>query len=537
MNLVCRKKDIFESEMESIVVPMYEGAQYLMLGNEIASALSAIINAGFFSDKEERIRNFFVTIMGETKKVYALNITKEMNILKTGESNIYGSDYDPHAVSGAFRALGATLGRALVKDNIKSVSILAFEDMWATIKREQLKRFLDTKNEAVLSTAAIVGGLLLSIYRYDMFKHEAKPIALQNIEVMTRRDDVMQFMDETSNHKWLELCRHVNIVRDLVNAPSNVLLPETFAEYVKTSSISSIAVDVLDENELEEKGLQLVSAVGRGSVNKPRFIIMKYKGNHSTARHIALVGKGVTFDSGGTNLKPSDAMDDMRCDMAGAATVFGIVSMIATMELPINVRAYIPLAENIIGGGAIHPGDIVRSYSGKTVEILNTDAEGRLLLADALSLAAETNPEYILDIATLTGACSIALGDFCAGLFSNRRELSRLMLESSQWCGERVWEMPLVEEYLEQIKGKGADLQNMSSIPRKGGAIIAGLFLREFVGSCPWVHLDIAGPGFLGIEHPVLGKNATGFGVRLIYDFIIRTHKRNARLQGGRIYI
>ena len=210
----------------------------------------------------------------------------------------------------------------------------------------------------------------------------------------------------------------------------------------------------------------------------------------------------------------------MKTDMAGAATIFAVVSALAENREKVNVYAYLPLAENTIGGSAYKPGDIIKSYSGKTVEILNTDAEGRLIMADALSFALEKDPEIVIDIATLTGACVIALGSHCAGLISNRKFLAKNISDISYDISEDIWELPLYEGYKDRIKGKIADLQNISSKKREAGTTIAGLFLREFLDNYPWIHLDIAGTAFLEDEHPIFGNNASGFGVRLLYHFI-----------------
>jgi leucyl aminopeptidase len=214
----------------------------------------------------------------------------------------------------------------------------------------------------------------------------------------------------------------------------------------------------------------------------------------------------------------------MKDDMSGAATVFAIINLAAAQNLPININAYIPIVENIIGGRATRPGDVVKSLSGKTVEILNTDAEGRLILADALYMATKTDPEIIIDIATLTGACLIALGDHCAGLFSNRKFLSKNISEASAEVGEDLWELPLYENYAKRLKSQIADIQNMGTSGRNGGTILAALFLKEFVDNYPWVHLDVAGTAFVEEKHPVFGSQATGFGVRLIYQFIKKNY-------------
>jgi len=281
-----------------------------------------------------------------------------------------------------------------------------------------------------------------------------------------------------------------------------------------------LKVTVVEDMDILRKDYPMVYEVGKGSSNPPKYLKLEYEGAPSTGQHVALVGKGVTFDSGGTNLKPNGFIEDMKCDMSGAATVIAVTKIAVDTDMPINIKTYIPLVENIIGTCAYKPGDILTSKMGKTVEILNTDAEGRLILADALYDATKTDPEVIIDVATLTGACVVALGSFCGGLFSNRKFLAKNILDVSGEIGEDIWELPLLDAYQERIKSDVADLRNITKQKGEAGSTMAGLFLQEFVDNWPWIHLDIAGPAFLSEEHPVFGKNASGFGVRLITEFL-----------------
>ena len=292
---------------------------------------------------------------------------------------------------------------------------------------------------------------------------------------------------------------------------------------VKENSHSSMKVEVWNQKDITANNLNLLNAVGKSSSHEPHFIHIKYIGAPESTKNIALVGKGITFDSGGSSLKPAASMTTMKTDMSGAALMFSLTTLAAELNLKININTYIPLAENIIGREALVPGDVITSASGKTVEILNTDAEGRLILADALYMATKTDPEIIIDAATLTGACTVALGPFCAGLFSNRKFLSKQITDISWESAEDVWELPLFDGYEQGINSTVADIQNMSTFGREGGAIHAALFLKQFVDNYPWIHLDIAGPAYLEKNHPIFGKEATGFGLRLLYQFI-ETH-------------
>jgi leucyl aminopeptidase len=394
----------------------------------------------------------------------------------------------------------------LSSDKIYSFSVIAFEDIY-----NEKKNFT--------CTTAFMEGVMFGLYSFDRYKTKKNSHTLEEAEIITNITRLKTYID-TNMAELNDIFTHVNIAKDLTNAPANDLTPAAFADYIAGNAHPSLKVTVWDEKEIAARGMNLIASVGRGSDNPPRFIQVSYSGAAETTHNVAIVGKGVTFDSGGTNLKPTGGLEKMKSDMSGAAAVFAIVNLAASRNMPVNINAYMPMVENTIGGAAFRPGDIVKSFSGKTVEILNTDAEGRLILADALYLATKTDPEIIIDIATLTGACVVALGERCAGLFSNRKFLSKHMSDVSSEVGEDVWELPLYEGYAGKLKSKNADLHNRPSGAKDGGAILAALFLKEFVENYPWVHLDIAGPAFLGEEHPVFGSQATGFGVHLIYKFI-----------------
>jgi leucyl aminopeptidase len=405
-----------------------------------------------------------------------------------------------------YRELGAKVAKTAAKDRISTLFFIAFEDVYS-------------KKKDFSSTTAFLEGMMFAQYSFERYKSEKKAHEVAETVIITSNDKLKHFVNLNAD-EWADTFCYVNVTRDLVNMPANELTPKLLAEQFASSAHYSVTVEIWDEQAILESGLTLVAAVGRGSANPPRFIRMFYNGAPETDCNIALVGKGVTFDSGGSNLKSSDAMGGMKADMGGAALIFSAINLAAARNLRVNIHGYIPLVENIIGADAIRPGDIVRSLSGKTVEILNTDSEGRLILADSLYLATKTNPEVIIDAATLTGACVIALGEYCAGFFTNRKNLQKHIIEISHCVGEDVWELPLYESYSAKLKGGPADLKNIVLGSRYGASIHAALFLREFVDSYPWLHLDVAGPAYLSSEHPVYGQGATGFGVRLVYNFI-----------------
>jgi leucyl aminopeptidase len=313
----------------------------------------------------------------------------------------------------------------------------------------------------------------------------------------------------------------VNFARDLVNCPPNDLTATVLAEEAKAKA-AAVGIDckVWDKKGIEKLGMPLLLAVNRGSHEEPRFIHITYKPKHPVegTPRVVFVGKGLTFDSGGLCIKPAASMLDMKCDMAGAAMTIATVIAAAQLALPLEVHAVVGSTDNMLGGNAYRPGDVYPSRDGKTVEIINTDAEGRLVLADALSYARELKPSYLIDHATLTGACMVALGQYRAGMFSNDEQLLEQYRQAGETTGEQYWPMPMDEELREELKSAIADLKHTGS--RLGGAITAALFLKEFVGDTPWIHLDIAGPAFLDKVSGALPKGGTGFGVLTGLQFL-----------------
>ena len=321
----------------------------------------------------------------------------------------------------------------------------------------------------------------------------------------------------------------INLARDLVNSPPNVLTAKTLADEAKArAKEAGIECKIWDKKGIEKLGMPLLMAVNQGSTEEPRFIHLTYKpkGASSSTPRVVFVGKGLTFDSGGLCLKPAASMLDMKCDMAGAATTLATVVAAAELKLPVEVHALIGSTDNMLGGNAYRPGDVFPSRDGKTVEIINTDAEGRLVLADVLAYARELEPHYLIDHATLTGACTVALGGYRAGLFSNDERLLEQYRQAGETTGELFWPLPLDDDLRDELKSSIADLKHTGS--RLGGAITAALFLREFVGDCRWAHLDIAGPAFLEKTQGTMPKGGTGFGVLTALQFLRGLPKRRA---------
>jgi leucyl aminopeptidase len=359
---------------------------------------------------------------------------------------------------------------------------------------------------------ALVEGLLLASYRFSC-KAEPKVRALQDVTLV---GPVGQ--DELA--AAVLVVTATAAARDLVNTPSLEKSPEWLADSARTL-LTGLSVTVLDEKALRKKGFGGLVGVGQGSTRPPRLIQAVYDGGGS--RHVVLVGKGITFDTGGLSLKPNDSMLAMKTDMGGAAAVLATLRAVADLGLAIQVTVLAAAAENMPSGSAQRPGDVLTQYGGRTVEVLNTDAEGRLVLADALAYAdSELSPDVIVDVATLTGAMPIALGKRVAGLFASTDELAEQLEQAAADSGEPLWRMPLVEDYRVALDSPIADLRNIGrpKLKLSGGSITAALFLREFTGGRPWAHLDIAGPARSGSDEDELTKGGTGYGVRLLTSWL-----------------
>jgi leucyl aminopeptidase len=311
----------------------------------------------------------------------------------------------------------------------------------------------------------------------------------------------------------------VSFARDLVNEPANILSPAELANRAENlAKQKGLAATILDKGDIEKMGMNLLMSVAAGSHRPPKLIHLSYQPKTEPKRVIALVGKGVTFDSGGLCIKPPKSMYEMKTDMAGAAVVLGVMSALKALNIGVAVHGIIPATDNTIGGSATRPGDVFTARSGKTVEIFNTDAEGRLILGDALTYACELKPNVIIDFATLTGACEVALGSHRAGLFAKRDEDADAYLDAAQRAGELLWRLPLAVELESGIKSDIADITNTG--PRWGGAITAALFLQHFTGKIPWMHMDIAGPARADKTTPICPKGGTGFGVLSALEYL-----------------
>ena len=370
-------------------------------------------------------------------------------------------------------------------------------------------------------------GLELGLYRFDRFKSKKKGKKGADLRTATLFLPARKGAREVSQAARLGqvLGKSTNLTRDLGNTPSNHAPPSHLARKAREIARSrKLSCQVLQEAEMRRLGMGALLGVAQGSQEPPRFIILEHRGPKKATETIVLVGKGVTFDSGGISLKPSLKMEDMKFDMCGAATVLGALDAVAQLGLKCRVIGLVPAVENLPSGTAQKPGDVVRSLSGKTVEVINTDAEGRLILADALTYAKRYKPDAVIDLATLTGACIIALGHHAGGLMGSDDRLLKGLLKAGERSGERVWSLPIWPEYRKQIDSTVADVKNTGGRP--AGTITAALFLKEFVGDFPWAHLDIAGVAWTESATPIQEKGATGFGVRLLVDYLLERQSR-----------
>ena len=310
----------------------------------------------------------------------------------------------------------------------------------------------------------------------------------------------------------------VNAARDLGNVPGGEMTPKSLADKAREAGrFNKFKVKVFNLSAMKRLKMGAILGVAKGSAETPRFIIMEYDGGKRGDKPVVFVGKGVTFDTGGLNLKPEKGMNDMHLDMSGGAAVISAISAIAKLKLPVNVVGLVPAVENMPGSAGYRPGDLLKSLSGKTIEVLNTDAEGRVILADALAYAGRYQPQALIDVATLTGACLVALGTWASGLMSTNDKLQQEIMAVAEISGDYVWPLPMWEEYEEDVKGTFGDVQNVGK-SGYGGAIAGAMFLKQFVGSIPWAHLDIAGP-MKTVEGQFLAKGASGVGVRLLVEF------------------
>ena len=477
-----------------IIVGVFESRKLTVAGAALDRAtrgyLSAILKRGDMEGKAGR-----TLLLHHVPRVAAERVL----LVGLGRERDYGERQFRNAVHHVVHALDQTgIADAVL---CLSASVKARDSAW------------------LVTQAVIVASDTL--YRFDRMKskRESGSRGLRHLTLLTDRTALRS--GEPALKRGIAVARGMSLAKDLGNLPANVCTPAYLADAARAlAKQHKLGVQVLERKDMEKLGMGSLLSVARASVEPPKLIVLQYHGAGRKQKPVALVGKGVTFDTGGISLKPAPEMDEMKFDMCGAASVLGTLKAVAEMKLPLNVVGVIPATENMPGGNATKPGDIVTSMSGQTVEILNTDAEGRLILCDALTYAQRFEPQAVVDIATLTGACVIALGHVASGLFANDDTLAQELLSAGQTAYDRAWHLPLWDDYQDQLKSNFADFANIGGRP--AGSVTAACFLARFTKKFKWAHLDIAGTAWKSGKE----KGSTGRPVPLLTQFLIdRTEK------------
>lgn len=426
---------------------------------------------------------------------------------------------------GRERDLGETQYRKIIAQAVHTLDDIGAMEAVCYLTELHVKT-----HDAAWKVRQAVEATLDALYRFDQCKSKKdttrRPLRKLVLTVPSRRELAE---GEAAVNVGVAIANGVHLAKDLGNLPPNICTPTYLAEQARDiAKRHKIKVEVLERTDMEKLGMGALLAVARGSHEPPKFIILDYRGAAKDEKPYVLVGKGITFDSGGISIKPAERMDEMKYDMCGAAAVIGTLAAVAEMKLPLNVIGLVPTTENLPGGAATKPADIVTSLSGQTIEILNTDAEGRLILCDALTYAERYDPNVVIDIATLTGACVVALGKHASGLLANHSPLAHDLLNAGKASGDRAWELPLWEEYQDQLKSNFADMANVGG--REGGTITAACFLARFTKKFHWAHLDVAGTAWLSGDK----KGATGRPVPLLTQYLLDCCAENLRNNGAR---
>jgi leucyl aminopeptidase len=434
---------------------------------------------------------------------------------REGQSLLHRVEDEPSPRTVALAGLGKSTERNL--EQWRRAAAGAARAARAEGARRAAVFFAKATTDEVAAVAEAIG---LSGYRFDQYRQSPKDKKpeLSRVELVGPDLDVRRIAGRLDDLG--RILPAVFFARDLVNEPPSVLTASALAERaVRMCRGGAVRVETMRLREIRRLRLNGLLAVNRGSVEEPRFLRMRYRPRGRRKLKVALVGKGITFDSGGLSLKPPRSMETMKQDMAGAAAVCAVMAAIGRLEPSVEVNGYVSSTDNLPSGSAQKPGDVIRYRNGKTVEVLNTDAEGRLVLADALALASEERHDVIIDLATLTGACRVALGTQVAGVMGNQQDLVDRLVAHGRDAGEMLWPLPLVKEYRDELKSSVADLKNVGG--GFAGAITAGLFLQEFVEGAAWAHLDIAGPAFADKDWPYCPRGGTGFGVRTLIRYLM----------------
>lgn len=496
VKLKTRVVDFTKCKTDLLVVGMFSDVKELdRLGRglnvKLGGAIEQLIKLGDFKGKD-----------GSSAIVYGDDETGAKRVL------LVGLGEKKKAALDTVRRAAAHAANKAVAMKIKTLSL--------ALHRAFVNRF-----DLTVMGRVMAEGTHLGSYRYDEFVTESEDgrLVSLNVELIDSDSSKTKKLNKGLS-RGVIIGKAQSYARTIANRPANVINPPALAaEAIKLArGTAGLSCTVFDKKQLTAKGMGGVLAVGSGSHSEPRFIVLKYKGTNRRAP-VALVGKAITFDSGGISIKPSAKMEQMKLDKSGGIAVLGTMKAVAELKLPISVYGVIPSAENMPGGASYRPGDIITTFSGKTVEVQNTDAEGRMVLCDGLAYAGKQNCNPIIDIATLTGACRVALGKYMAGLMSNDEKLTKQLQKAADESGEKVWPMPSGDEYAKEMKSKIADLKNIGS--NWGGACTAAAFLRQFVGDKKWAHVDMASVEMLEEATEFSAEGASGFGVRLLTTYLM----------------
>ena len=489
--------EITKIETGAIVVGMFEGEK--RLGREL----------GVLNRKLGRVITKSVE-KGEIKgKAGEVNIFHSLGKIPASRVAVVGLGKKDEFKADKLRAAVADGCRALRQKKVVDITILA-------------KSAVDGRKFSQVDYAQVITeGAILGLYTFrKYFTKENDFTEVKKLTLLSPKEDAVNAIKKGSN-KGKIIAEAVCLSRDMINEPANYMTPSAMADIArKIADDNKLDITLLEREDMQELGMGALLGVSLGTVQPPKMIIISYKGRKSGGIDLALVGKGVTFDTGGISLKTASGMEEMKTDMSGGAAVLAAIDAIARLKLKINVTAVVPAVENMPDGGAIRPSDILKSLTGKTIEIISTDAEGRLILCDALGYINKSKPKAIVDVATLTGACVVALGKQVTGILGNDQTLVDNIIESGSEAGEAIWQLPLFEDYKENIKSDVADIKNAGS--GGAGTITAALFLSEFVGDTPWAHMDIAGTNFTDKDKKYNVKGATGVPVRTLVNLAIK---------------
>ena len=485
--------DITEIDADAIVVNLFQGVEQVSgasaaVDEALGGAISSLISKGEFKGK-----------FGEVSVVHTLGRLPARMVAVAGLGKQQDLNLD------RIRGVVGEFCRSLRKLNCHRIATILHGAGVGGV-------------EPGASAEAIMEGAVLGLYDFSRYK---KPDYEDIGEmVIVGREQSTIALVERGVREGKIMAEATCLARDMVNEPANYMTPSRMADIAKEiADKHGLELNILNSEDMEAMGMGALLGVARGSSEPPKLITLGYKGDERSEKAVGFVGKGITFDSGGISIKPSEGMGEMKDDMAGGAAGIAALSAIVQLKPKVNVTAVIPATENLPSGTALKPGDILKAMNGKTIEVINTDAEGRLILADALSYAVKQGLSPLVDLATLTGACRVALGNGYSGAFTNNQELLNEVMKAADRSGEKLWQMPMPEEYKEQNKSEIADVKNTGN--RYAGAITAALFLSEFVDNTPWVHIDIAGTSLSSKETGYVVKGATGVGVRTLVELAL----------------